>query len=410
MIPPEIRLPEPFLGYRCNLQGCCCGGWGITWTAEDLARLRVLLPADEFDALVQEHVQLIVGEDGQQVLGARLNASREGGRCHLLSGDGRCTLQQRFGVEALPAICADFPVVPYRLAGSVELAFRFTCPAVLSCIFASTEPVRWTELTALDEMNRSRLQRIGPEPEVRVDGEALTAVELVQLRERVLAPFNDRSRPTLELLAEVESALSRVRSKAEVERFAVVPDGDPLPFVRYLLHCVRTHAASFLLGHLQRHARFVIGTRLPALDDAFAGTLEHWEEALLRYIDPVEPVLRPYLQRYLWLRFASCFVSVQGELRYVFGEPTHELAIALRYLAALCAARDEQASPALLEIALGAAAHLFHTHIAPIQSRIWFAPEDFRSDQPPPPQVPDDLQPELFDPPVRAWQEEDGSR
>ncbi|MBM4319227.1 MAG: hypothetical protein FJ125_04525 [Deltaproteobacteria bacterium] len=400
--PPPVLLPEPFLGYRCNRKGCCCGGWVIAWTAEDLARLGQILSGDELGSLF-EQLLVVLADDGEQMVGARLKASEEGGRCHLLSPAGSCTLQQCFGVAALPAICADFPVVPYRMDDRIELAFRLTCPAVLGCIFASTGEVRWAELGEPDEMHAARLQRVGPPPEITVGGQPLPIAALGRLRERVLAAFDERQVPTLELLARVDWALSRVRSLQDVEHFAVVPLRDELPFVRYLLYCVRTHSSEYLCRHLARHARFVVDGELPVLDDSLVEALESWEGALLRCIEPVEPLLRPYLQRYLWLRFSSCFVHVQGELCYSFGEVTHELAIALRYLAAFCQVQDRTADTQLLQLALGAAAHLFHSHAFRFQARVWFDPEHFQSDAPPPPQVPDELIAEPCSLPVGPW-------
>ncbi|MDY0061437.1 MAG: hypothetical protein RBU45_16630 [Myxococcota bacterium] len=387
-----VLLPEPLLGYRCNLQGCCCGGWGITWTADDLGRLARRLPPEELEELTRHQVELLLAEDGTTVTGARLKASQPGGRCPYLAEDGRCTLQQRFGVEGLPGICVDFPVVPHWLDDHVELAYRFTCPGALDCVFADQGPVAWARLDTLDAMYASRLQRVGPLPTLKLDGQPLPPSALQLLRERILVACNDRRRPTLELLAAIETGLAALQRLDQVPAFQLQAPTDPLPFVRYLLHCVRTHSADYLLHNLQRQARFLVGRWAPAPGPELGAALESWEAGLVEWIEPAEPALRPFLQRYLWLRFASCFVHLQGELRYPFGEVTHELALALRYLAAFCQVTGRPPDQALLFAALAASAHLFHTHSFPFQSRVWFDPEHFAEEREPPPQVPDELE------------------
>lgn len=389
----RVYLPEPFLRYRCNLGGCCCGGWGVRWLPEDIARVARFLPREEMEELTRDHLELILDEDGRSVMGARLKISQPGQRCPMLGPEGRCGLQERFGIEALPGICIDFPVVPYRLGERVELSYRLTCPGVIDCLFVDhQEPPRWVEMGEPGEMFRARLARVGPEPELSLGKERLAASNILLLRDRILAHLEQPARPTMELLAEIEWGLSRVRTIEELQGFAPVAIKDPMPFVRYLTHCLSTHASKYLLDNLDRFRRFVFDPELAWLLDPPPETLESWQEGLQRWVEPAEPLLRPYLQRYLWVRYASCFVHLQGEVCYSFGEVTHELAITLRYLSAFCAAAGRKAEPRMLKLALGAASHLFHTHGLPVQSQVWFRPESFMDDRPPRPQVPGDLE------------------
>jgi len=390
---PLVLLPDAFLNYRCNLKGCCCGGWGVTWMPADLARLARLMPADELRDLVQDHLDLGVGDDGEEVLWARLRASARGGRCPMLVGEGTCGLQQRFGVGGLPGICVDFPVVPYAVGQQVELSFRLACPAVLDCLLADTAPLHWAALTQPDEMFQARLARVGVEPRAALGGDAVRISQVLKLRERIQHHLVNEDRPVLEVMAEIEWALAGVRRPEHVGALRIEPVPDPLPYVRYLAHCLRTHSPVYLQDNLDRFRRFVFEVEVQPLLDGMPESLEAWPEALPRWVDPVEEQLRPYLRRYLWARFGSCFVHVQGELTYSLGEVGHELAEALRYLAAFCHTLQRPADLALLKVAMGAAAHLYHSHIFPVHAQAWFDPQVFADDGPPPRQVPPDVCP-----------------
>lgn len=388
-----VLLPDAFSAYRCNLKGCCCGGWRVTWLPDDLARLVGLLPPQEMGTLVQDHLDLVLGDDGEEVLCARLREPAQGGRCPMLSPEGECSLQQRFGVQGLPGICVDFPVVPYAAGEHVELSFRLTCPAVVECLLADTAPLRWAAMPEPDAMFQARLTRVGMQPNATLDGEAVPLADVLQVRERILHHLASQDRPVLELMAEIDWALSRLKRPADLAAFSIDPVPDPLPYVRYLAHCLQTHSAVYLRDNLQRFRRFVFDVDVDPLLESMPDTLQLWPQSLPRWVDPVEEVLRPYLNRYLWARFASCFVHVQGELIYAFGEVGHELAEVLRYLAAFCAALARPADRPLLRVALGAAAHLYHSHIFPVHAQAWFDPAAFSSDAPPPRLVPDNILP-----------------
>ncbi len=394
----RVLLPEPFLGYRCNLRGCCCGGWGITWSSDDLARLARHLPGPEMEDLASHHLEYVLDDDQTTVLAARLKVLDPNDRCPLLGEDGRCTVHHRFGVQAMPGICVDFPVVPYRFRDRVELAYRLTCPAVMEQVMASPEPISWVEMTTLDDTYRSRLTRIGDEPEIRIDGRAVDMDALAQARALILDHLDRRDRPALELIAEVEFALSRVRGPGDLERFEVTGVQDASPFVRYLYHAVETSGVDWLIHNLTRFDRFVEHMDLAAMADELAPALDAWAQGLVTRVDPVEQDLRPYVLRYAWVQYASALVRRQGEFLYSFGDVVHEFAAGLRYLSAMCLVLDRPAGPDLFQVAFGAAAHLYHTNTVPVSSQVWFYPEHFQDDRPPPKQVPEDVKTELVTP------------
>jgi len=373
--PTPILLPRAFLAYRCNLQGCCCGGWGVTWTPDDLGRLARLLPRDELEELFAADLQLVLDDDGRSVLAARLRASIQGGRCRFLD-EGVCGLQRRFGVEALPGICADFPVVPYSMEDRVELSYRLVCPGVMDCLFASDGPMDFAELGAPDAMFASRLQRVGAPPELRLSGAPVSLAALTELRAAVLSACNRRELPLFELVAQLETGFAELWQPSDLAAFAPRAPADPEPFARYFFDCMGLHSAQYLLDNLRRCSRFVFhleeGRREALLATLSLADLDSWPQGIQRYLEPAEPLLRAPLQRYLWAQYASCFVHLQGNLRYSLGSVGHELAVALRYLLAFCQAEGRPADRGLLQLALTAAVHLFHTRILPVASEPWF--------------------------------------
>jgi len=379
-------LPEPMLAYRCNLAGCCCAVWRIFFTDRDLARLAEHLPRDEVAPSLRDGLICVVDRARNMVDHFLLSLRGEQQTCRFLSPGGACTIQQRFGVAALPDICVDFPVIAWQLGEQVELGFTTLCPSVLDALLADGGPLRIVPLPASDAMFHRRLERVRVVDRLTLGGVELEPAQLYALRQQVLRALEDVRRPALDHLQAVSYGFSFMIRTGDPAAFELRYDMPPLPFVRFLNLALQTHAGSWLAQCFSRYRRFV---RDPELlrqlgsEEELAMALEHWQEPLVQLVEPVEEQLRPYLNRFLAMRYFSCLARFEGEVVLTMGRVTHLLATALRYAAAFCARRGEILDLATLKAALGAASFVHHNDHLVAHSLVWFLPEQFASDEPP---------------------------
>ncbi len=377
-------VPSPMVAYRCNLQGCCCGDWGIHFTDEDLVRMARHLPPERLgrglvcvvDRDVVDHFEYVFepGADGYRW-------------CRFLGPDRTCTIQRDHGVAALPGICVDFPVHAYRLDGRVEFGFDTLCPGVLDALFLGDEPVVPVRMTDLDEMYQRRLERVTDCDGLTLDTRPADQHGLRLMRDRLLDALRDTHGAVTDNLRKVGYGLARVIETARPEDFDPSGPAPEAPFVRYLTLATSTHSGAYLATNLERYARFVMDPELAALaregGDNLSEALDHWPEGLLTYVDPVEEAFRPAINRFLGVRYFSGLSRFRGEATLALARVPQVYATALRYACGLTMALARRADREVWKVALGAASFMYHNDVLPASAAVWFVPGHFLSDEPP---------------------------
>jgi len=370
------------LGYRCNLQGCCCKGWQIGFSGTDLARLADHLPADELQSSIARGLVCVVDEgvvDHFRLKFRELEPGQAG--CRFLDAGGACELHERFGVAALPGLCVDFPVVAAALGDSLELSFSPLCPAVLDALAAADGPYELAAVAAEAPLAGRRLERIRPVAGITLGGVELEAPALRGLRDKLMAGLRAVRRPPLEHLQAISYGLSFVLHTADVQAFELRYDMPPLPFVRFFHQAMATHSGAWLGRSLRSYRRFVFEPRVAALIDSLGDRiddeLDGWEEDLAERLAPVDGPLAPLLNRFMAHRYFSAYVAFRGEVLLALGRVAHTVALALRVavVAARCLQTDIDLP--LLKVALGASAYLHHNDALPPDAAVWFVPGHF---------------------------------
>jgi len=131
---PSVEL-RALAAFRCTGSACpdnCCQGpWAIPVEPDTLQRWSAL-PAQRRKPLFAAVETAEVGDRLMQVL-----RRRPDGKCVHLATDGWCSLQQRFGSSALPAICRDYPRLSQALQdGSHVRSAWLSCPEMARlCLF-----------------------------------------------------------------------------------------------------------------------------------------------------------------------------------------------------------------------------------------------------------------------------------
>lgn len=365
--PRGVVLSEPMRRFRCNQKGCCCRGWSIPFQLEDFLKLHERLGEPEKSSL-GHGLKLILEPpkdgkpiDSQDVVlhSLKLDGIGEDSRCRFLEEEGACRVHGKYGLDALPDLCVDFPAFPFRTAdGSVELWWDPVCPEVLRQLDESDEPIRLhRQQEPFDDAGFNlRVEHAREPARPRLCEVTLDPADQAFVRDAVLDAFADDDRPPWLTLAAVLHGFRNLEP-ARVREFTAVPPEDPLPFLRFLRDCIATHGARLLATRLAAYRRFVYAVDIaPVLADG-ERLIEHlhaWEPAFETWLAPQEALLRPLTIRYLGHRFGVAFASDGEDLRAAADGVVLRYATALRMAAAMAAVLRRPVDRPLFQVALGA--------------------------------------------------------
>ncbi|HYY52035.1 MAG TPA: hypothetical protein VE755_04130 [Myxococcales bacterium] len=374
-----VRLSEPMLRFRCNQKGCCCSGWDIPFRLEDFVRLHDHL-ADEERATLKRGIQLVLekGErEGEQVLHSlKLDGVGDDRSCRFLDAGGGCSVHARYGLEALPDLCVDFPAFGYVQGDRVDLWFDPVCPEVLERLDESGETLRLHEQQGtfgdpgLDLRVAHASDRLGG----RIGKTAVDPGALDRIRFLSVEAFSDPDRPVWRTLASLAHAYRRLEIGNEAA-FEVVEPEDAQLFLRFLGDSIAAHGPDLLAASVSRYRRFIYAIDPAPLfaSDKLAVTLRDWEPAFARWIPPAEDVLRPLARRWLAHRFSLPMVKGGGELRESCDGILHLYAASLRYAAAFAETLQRPLDRALYKVAIGSAEFFYRSLHLPREVLPWFA-------------------------------------
>ena len=370
--PPELVLPEPMTRFACNLQGCCCRGWVIPFTPDDVVRLAVALPEEERGRLATD---ARVVENADETHTMLLRGVGDDARCRFLEGDGRCEVHGRLGEAALPQICVNFPVVPLRESDALTLYFDPTCPEVLERLAEGPGPMETARRPVADLPSMAGRARGGRAPgPVLVADRPMGSEAVHRLAAGILAALADESRPLLEAIADVSYAVAAVAAGGPIP--ARIPAvGDRGAFYGFFRAAIDAHGASVLASSLRAYRRFVFD--LPLEDARWEGleaALSAWEPAYRARVLPAIPEW--LLRRFLQNQYATAFERLGGRVDVAAATVIHTQALALRFMAGLCEVLDRTVDVPVAKAALGGAEHFYRNlrQTVPHAALPWFQP------------------------------------
>lgn len=364
-----VFLPEPMLRYRCNLQGCCCGGWRIPVREGDLERVRAARPELAGEELAVELPRPPrTHDDGptHKLYFKQVPGPGDRSVCRFLDAAGSCSLHAAGGVAVLPDVCVQFPSRAFFVSGRTELRFRLLCPSVLGPLLDSPDPVALAcVLGEVEEIDLARRTAAGrPVAEVTLGERTLTPEQALALRHHALGALNERDRPASEVLASLGAGLAEVERSGAVGDFEPRTGYDEQGFVRELFASAERIRPERLAAELLAYRPFVApGLRsiYPTGHQLFVG-LEEWPTHLLERVLPAEEALRPYLLRCLWARYHAVFFSEGGPHDFDHAAVVQLYAVSTRLLAALTGVWEREPDLGLLQVAMGLAAFCLYNH------------------------------------------------
>ena len=137
-------IPKYYKDFQCLGSGCrhnCCMGLAVGITMKEYFRLNALDCSPKLRRLLDDALVRIPG--GTEELYARIEPDYLG-RCHLLSDEGLCLLQQECGYEALTGVCACFPRSPKRDPAVLECSCSNACEATLRLLLHDNDAMSLT--------------------------------------------------------------------------------------------------------------------------------------------------------------------------------------------------------------------------------------------------------------------------
>ncbi len=370
----KVVIPEAMTRFKCNEQGCCCRGWTIPFRPDDVAKLAQHLPEAERTRI--KRAVLIADEhtDEKQIVLEPVGPQKA---CTFLEESGSCEVHRRFGMEALPRICVNFPVVPYRSGDQIEMHFTLVCPEVLERLAESEDAYTIAELDADTVPHvRDRAKLLTGNMSVLMGGVQVPWAQLGAIRQTILRVIGDESRPVLEAVADVSYALGRIKSRESFEAFSVELVADRQAFYDFFADSIASHEPGLLARQLRGYRRFLFD--LPRDGDAWGDALERgladWEAPYRQWVLPTIPEW--LLRRYLAHRYFTLFTNGAGELRFSYGSIVHTFALSCRLMAGLCAGFQRPVDVPIAKAAIGASEY-FHRQLEsrlPPEAMPWFAP------------------------------------
>jgi hypothetical protein len=369
----SVTLPEPMLGYACNQRGCCCSGWSITWKPSDLVRLgKRIAPEDRPKLLAQIDVRENLDASGNLEIDA-VYVTNESGACRFLGSSGGCGVHATIGVDALPDICADFPVAAYNGSSGAEFFYDPVCPSVLDALAAPT-PARPVRLNApyADGGLARRAAHAREAPEIRFGVAKLSAAEFESIRDRVVASFADSHRSVLEHLQAVDAAYAEVgRGERAPGDFTIAFDRNPAEYSAFFRDRLAAHHSRTLAGVFRNYRRFVFEIQTDERSAPWHELEKHlrsWERAE----DCLTPELSMIQLRYLAHRNFSPFFVIQGRLHFAAGGIVHIFGTALRFAAAFAAVLRRPVDVPIMKTALGTSEYVYRSLEIDPRSLPWF--------------------------------------
>jgi hypothetical protein len=380
-----VILSEPMQRFRCNEKGCCCSGWDIPFKLEDFLRLHEHLDDGDRKALTKQ-LKLVIEppkdggpiDIGDQVLHSlKLRGVGDDKHCRFLQEGGGCGVHAKYGLDALPDLCVDFPSFGYRhQSGPVELFFDPVCPEVLERLDEGDEPLRLLhQREAFGNPGFDlRVAHAASPLAVTIGGKPLAAGQFLALRGACVEAFA-HARPAWRTLAALLDGIRDLREGTTLEADWPREPPDPMPFIQFLNACVGSHSAPMLMLTFVRFRRFVFALDIgPALDrrDELMSHLTDWRPAFGEWLAPQEELLAPLATRWLAHRFGAPFVKQRGELRAAADTIVHLYGTALRYAAGLGATLRRPVDRALFKVAIGASEFFYRSLHMPKQSLPWY--------------------------------------
>lgn len=118
-----------YLKFKCKCDKCrhtCCAYWKINASKKDYDRIRSI------DNGIN-HLEVESFPTSKRYAYIKLNSS---GKCPCLSKEGLCSLQIKYGTDALTTICMSYPRV-FRYINSPEVSLSTACEGVLEDLMSN---------------------------------------------------------------------------------------------------------------------------------------------------------------------------------------------------------------------------------------------------------------------------------
>jgi lysine-N-methylase len=337
----EHLRPQYAKQFRCLGSQCddnCCRNWEIVIDRATYQRYERM---PEFEGRLSEHFTVIAqGGGDERYAQIKLDAS---GNCPLLSPEGSCTLQQRYGEVVLAPVCVTYPRNLHRIDGLME------APLSLSCIEAARRVLLDPHLTPHQETaEQRRYQRLRTMAEADWGDHPREFRYFWEVREFCLLLVTDRTYPLWQRLFLLGMFSKRLGEICRVREFGFVPRllreyaeitatgslRDAIESLPVRAEAQVQMAVQVAFGYLPQHKpelcrirecvqEFLEGLGCEA-DSSLEGCTERYTEAYRRYYQPFMEAHPFLLENYLVNHIFRVVFPFGQDAKRCFDRPQEE--------------------------------------------------------------------------------------
>lgn len=141
-----LLIPEYVRSFACIGSECedtCCKGWRVTVDKKTYMSYRKAQ-----DPELRQTLQRVTGRNRQSKSDDSYGKIKlnDKGYCPLYTEEGLCGLQQKAGIEALPATCIDYPRTVNQVNGVLERSMTLSCPEVARLVLLNEDGLAFSQV------------------------------------------------------------------------------------------------------------------------------------------------------------------------------------------------------------------------------------------------------------------------
>lgn len=284
-----LRVSSGAVRYQCHSSGKCCNSYKVGVDPEKRRRI------EESVSALPEYAGSPLFEPGME--GSFLNSAmlaRKGNDCVFLLSDKRCDLHARFGKDAKPLVCQQYPFLAVGTPRGVSVGLLYSCP---SAVLTLAEEERFEVVVDPPGVRQPPVTKQVPAgyPLLLAPGKPIPWEGLYRTEDWMIEALQDRSAPLRQTLYAIRWALERLDSAGEwdparTEPAPLLGPGDDREALLQMRLAARFMQRRRGIGISHRRTdqevyRYVTGLLAEeAPRRAWAGTDPAWEGLLRRYL------------------------------------------------------------------------------------------------------------------------------
>lgn len=188
----QYFVPDYMLKFKCSMCASCCKDWNIRIDKATMKYFEQIAQNDKnFASELRSNIR--INEDGTgKVLFISSGDKKDSGKpvCPFLTEQGLCSIQLRYGTNALPDIAKQYPRIIFLTEKGFEMSLDYSCPTAAELLKERNQVKFYSNPEGFEFAGlREKYKRIGNLSERKDDGKASyfqlerLLIKIIQFRE-----------------------------------------------------------------------------------------------------------------------------------------------------------------------------------------------------------------------------------